>query len=157
LKISGLKVFTWVQIGERGGRFIGTSTGVHKSATIRKAGGHRRCNAETVMNVKGTPWRAVCDEPRVEEPTKVARVSPEEVSAGIPEQDPGLIKPTRMRLLKHDFLEHGFTEGCRGCRAILDGTEVKGHSEVCRKRMEDQDPGKRGRKIEKTKSLRSRV
>jgi hypothetical protein len=88
------------------------------------------------MKVKGTPWKPVCDEPRVEEQPKVVHLSPEEVSAGIPLHDPGLIKPNRLRLLKQDFLDHGFTEGCRGCRAILDGTEVKGHSEVCRKRME---------------------
>ena len=43
----------------------------------------------------------------------------------------------RMRLKRDDFIERGFTEGCMGCKAILDGSGVRGHSEACRKRMED--------------------
>ena len=42
-----------------------------------------------------------------------------------------------MRLKRDDFIEKGFTEGCPGCKAILEGGPVRGHSEACRRRMED--------------------
>ena len=43
----------------------------------------------------------------------------------------------RLRLKKEDFLEHGFTEGCPGCQAIIAGTPARGHSERCRSRMQN--------------------
>ena len=41
-----------------------------------------------------------------------------------------------MRLKRDDFIEKGFTDGCPGCKAILSGGPVRGHTEKCRKRME---------------------
>ena len=42
----------------------------------------------------------------------------------------------RMRLKRGDFIEKGFTDGCLGCKAILEGSGARGHTEVCRTRME---------------------
>ena len=55
----------------------------------------------------------------------------------IPSAPSGTKTVYRMRLKKDDFLDNGFTEGCLGCKAILSGTGVRGHTEQCRKRMND--------------------
>ena len=38
---------------------------------------------------------------------------------------------------REDFIEKGFTKGCLGCKAILEGHGARGHSEACRRRMEE--------------------
>jgi hypothetical protein len=55
---------------------------------------------------------------------------------GFTVQEEDEIKPGRARLLKEDYLEHGFTQGCRGCRAIINKERSQTHSESCRMRME---------------------
>ena len=42
----------------------------------------------------------------------------------------------RIRLKRQDFLDHGFTESCLGCQAIIFGAPTRGHTEGCRERME---------------------
>ena len=54
-----------------------------------------------------------------------------------------------MKLMKEDFLEHGFTEGCAGCKSIIRKTAQQSHFERCRTRMEklleDTEKGKQGK------------
>ena len=49
------------------------------------------------------------------------------------EEDPTRIY--RLRLKREDFIKHGFTEGCIGCKAIINSTGQRGHTEACRARM----------------------
>ena len=44
-----------------------------------------------------------------------------------------------MYLSKKDFVDHGFTGGCTGCRDLATGkrTQIALHTAACRKRMED--------------------
>ena len=44
--------------------------------------------------------------------------------------------PRGALLFREDFLVHGLTPGCSGCRCIRKGAKICGHSERCRKRME---------------------
>ena len=45
----------------------------------------------------------------------------------------------RTQLRKDDFHKRGFTEGCRGCRAIIMREKsARDHSEACRSRMEQE-------------------
>lgn len=43
----------------------------------------------------------------------------------------------RLQLRRGDALNHGFTEKCIGCQAILAGAPRRGHSEECRTRLEN--------------------
>ena len=45
--------------------------------------------------------------------------------------------PRRAGISKQDYRDHGYTPGCPGCIAIVRGTARQGHSEECRKRMEE--------------------
>ena len=47
-------------------------------------------------------------------------------------------KVYRLRLRREDFLHHGFTEGCQGCKALLAVSPARGHSELCWARMEKE-------------------
>ena len=44
--------------------------------------------------------------------------------------------PRQFCMRKVDFKKHGYSSGCKGCRALLKGTSRQGHSEECRRRME---------------------
>ena len=47
-------------------------------------------------------------------------------------------KVCRLRLRREDFLNHEFTEGCQGCKALLAGSLARGHSELSRARMDQE-------------------
>ena len=47
-------------------------------------------------------------------------------------------KVYRLRSRREVFLHHGFTEGCQGCKALLAGSPARGHSGLCRARMEKE-------------------
>ena len=43
----------------------------------------------------------------------------------------------RAKIMKEDLRRFGYTVGCQGCRAAVRGKTAQGHSEECRKRMEE--------------------
>ena len=120
---------------------IGTPSWVVKARSVRRRPEDERWDIEKVLSIRGTPddptpgvapgyLRApVIAPPDVLEPTDPASV--------MPDDEPGLTG-RRVRLLKDDFVVHGYTPGCSACVALeVDGSTRKGHNEVCRKRMED--------------------
>ena len=124
------------KVWRTGEAIVGTNKGIVKAGTIRRAGAHRRWDAEGLESIKGLPWHW---NPEQEEPTKDLRLrwlTEEEKQAGkapTPEEH-GTVY--RLRLKREDFLRHGFTEGCPGCRAMIAGSTARGHHEACRQRME---------------------
>ena len=42
----------------------------------------------------------------------------------------------RFRIEKEDVFDHDPTQGCPGCRAIIEGAKSVNHSEECRRRLE---------------------
>jgi hypothetical protein len=126
-----------------GEAMIAVANGITKAGTIRRTGGDRRWDCERIRNICGSPWKMIIagdDDKSKEESTtgepKVRFMTEEEKDKGIEVEEDEIIKPGRVRLLKEDFLEHGFTEGCRGCKALLNNKGSHGHSEKCRIRME---------------------
>jgi len=119
---------------------IGVLSGVLKAGSIRRTGDNRRWDAERLRLLRGSPWKLMPDEAKEKNEesskTKVRFMTEEEKDKGIEVEEDEIIKPGRVRLLKEDFLEHGFTEGCRGCKALLNNKGSHGHSEKCRIRME---------------------
>ena len=45
-------------------------------------------------------------------------MSGEEKTEGAQAQEKDPAKPGRMRMMKNDFFDHGFTNGCPGCQDI---------------------------------------
>ena len=119
-----------------GEAIIGTKSGVHKSGTIRRVGGHRRWDAEGLSSVRGQPWKWDPDKDVPPKDLKIRWLTDEEKSKVAEEMQDG--KVYRLRLRREDFFHHGFTEGCQGCKALLAGSPTRGHSELCRARMEKE-------------------
>ena len=42
----------------------------------------------------------------------------------------------RLYMNKADTMKYGLTEGCLGCRCLVEGKRAQGHSERCRVRLE---------------------
>ena len=117
---------------------VGTRQGAVRAGTIRRVGAHRRWDVEGLDSVSGVPWQRDPDAGEVPDKLFVRLLSDDEKKhlAG-PSVGEGTKTVYRMRLKRDDLIERGFTEGCNGCKAILDGRLLRGHSEACRRRMED--------------------
>ena len=46
--------------------------------------------------------------------------------------------PRRLYLKQKDFLAHGTSDHCPGCRALVSGGRAQGHTEECRIRVEGE-------------------
>jgi hypothetical protein len=117
---------------------IAVDHGVLKAGTIRRTGGDRRWNVEKIRGICGSPWKLHPDhvkESQDEDP-KVRFMTADEKEAGVEVKPEDEIKPGRVRLMKEDYIEHGFTQGCRGCKSIINKQRAQTHSESCRLRME---------------------
>jgi hypothetical protein len=116
---------------------IGTTDGVIKAGTIRRTGAHRRWDADRVVRICGSPWKPIVSSVAKEkEEPKIRWLTEDEKNKGIEVREEDLLKPGRVRLLKEDYVEHGFTSGCKGCKSIINQERAQTHSEECRKRME---------------------
>jgi len=109
-----------------GEAMIAVTNGITKAGTIRRTSINRRWDAERVRGICGSPWKmtvandeeAEKESPKAGEP-KVRFMTEAEKATGVEVQEEDEVKPGRVRLMKEDYLEHGFTEGCRGCKSII--------------------------------------
>ena len=117
---------------------VGTKEGAIRAGTIRRVGGHRRWDAEGLEAVRGVPWKWDPDAEDVPDKLLVRMLTDDEKKQlERPEPETGPKTVYRMRLKRDDFIEKGFTDGCLGCKAILEGRGARGHTEACRRRMEE--------------------
>ena len=118
-----------------GEMIVGNSEGIHKASTIKRVGGHRRWDGDGLKLVRGWPWRWSPEGPEDVIDPKVRFLNEDEmVGRARPQEVEGKIH--RLRLTKEEVVKHGFTEGCRGCTAMVSGTIARTHTEACRSRME---------------------
>ena len=127
--------------------WVATAGGILKASAIRRVGAHRRWDAEGLLRVKVVPWDHIQKdaEPgavtvRWLDPAMLPKAS-EPASDG-PQR-------RRARIHKEDYLKHGFTEGCLGCRALIQGGDTRPHNPACRDRMEEE--------LKKTPEGRARI
>jgi len=127
---------------------VGTNEGVVRAyAIIRKQEG-QRWDRERLKNMKGTPQKPDPSKDGLIIPLRITFDEPSEnleEESQLPRKEEG---PRIMMIRREDLEEHGYTEGCDGCREKRTGMqERRGHSEACRKRlgeaMEKTEAGKR--------------
>ena len=116
----------------------GTKDGVIRAGTLRRVGAHRRWDAEVLDAVRGVRWTRDPDAEEVHDKLLVRMLSEDEkkqLERPAPETGPKTVY--RIRLTRDYFIEKGFTNGCLGCKAILEGSGARGHTEACRRRTEE--------------------
>ena len=104
----------------------------------RMPDGDRWSEPEKILDVGVLPWdqpgrpwaEAVRPAGERDQAEKVAE-------SHLPPPPAGTGHARRVYLKHGDFLEHGLSESCPGCRAIKLGIKAQGHSAACRARMED--------------------
>ena len=136
----------WWRTGEA---VVGSRDGVSRAGTVRRVGAHRRWDREGLAHVRGLPWQWDPAEGDMHTDLKVRWLAEDEIESGKAVMTEDNRRLYRLRLKKEDFLEHGFTEGCPRCQAIIVGTPARGHNERCRSRMQNAfdttDDGRRRR------------
>ena len=93
-----------------GESWIATSGGICKARAIRRVGGHRRWDAEGLLQVKGVPWDHVQKDADPGE-ARVRWLDPSLLPKPVIADDDGP-KRRRARLNKEDFYKFGFTNRC---------------------------------------------
>ena len=115
---------------------VGNTDGIHKASTIKRVGGHRRWGGDGFKLVRGWPWLWKPESAGDVIDAKVKFLGDDELVGKAKAQEPDDRKIYRLRLTKEEFVRHGFTEGCRGCMAMIRGGLARTHTEACRSRME---------------------
>ena len=111
--------------------FIGNEGGVFRAREIRRLEPRDRWDREAINNVIGVPWRMPDGRWTVDRPE--IQVDPIPMP---PVPFDGARVP-RERITKQDIDEFGATIGCPGCNSIRDNKRRQGHSERCRRRIEE--------------------
>jgi hypothetical protein len=145
----GFYLGRWWRTGEA---IVGTPGGIRRAGTIRRVGGHRRWDRAGLEGVRGVPWQWDPEQGEVHAELKVRWLKEEEVADGRINVGMESKRLYRLRLKKEDFMNLGFTEGCRGCQALITGTAARGHSEACRDRidkaLEATDEGRKRKEMQ---------
>ena len=89
--------------------------------------------------VRHVPWRVSDDDPnadgeKLQTEGLGQRISDPEVQL----QREVTVAPHRFMIRKEDLEKHGYSANCPGCKSILRRTARQGHSESCRKRLEEE-------------------
>ena len=92
---------------------------------------------ELIKNLQGVPWKLTPQDERPGPDVRVKMLTEEEkIEANkSAEEEEERRAPYRMRLTRTDFEQHGCTQGCQGCNAILRQMTAVGHSDARKKRM----------------------
>lgn len=110
---------------------IGTPEGVVHAWSVKRMESKDRWSKQRIEDMKGVPGQPNPNKPGIRIPVKITM--PEKVEPTIIREE---IQGRKVYLKTGDFEKYGYTEGCIGCRAKQAGTAARGHSEVCRTRME---------------------
>lgn len=152
---------TWVGLSrDTGEHIVCLANGkIAKTRTVLRVQEDKRWVADRVLSITTSigeedipmlKWSHVSDEESGAE-VGADSVAGELVTEGqnVEEEDfvRAAVKHRRARLSKRFIMEHGFTAGCGGCKAIEMGKPAQSHSNACRARMEtfmaQSDKGKR--------------
>ena len=130
----------WLGVDLRSGEnYIGTNVGVFRVATVRRVPEDERWSAARIASIAGCPRQPVPGQASRRSPaySKKFEITKPTDESFVP-QPPVEGRVRTWKIYKHDIEEHGATEGCAGCRAVMRGATYKaGHTAACRLRMQD--------------------
>jgi len=117
---------------------VGTAEGVFRSRTVKRKPFESRWLQENANMIGGVPWK-VSEEDDGDGPARKGVIKLDAKVMGKDEEEavrtsPPVV-PKSFTITQKDLIEHGFTDGCMGCRARLRGTERQKHSDLCRQRL----------------------
>ena len=110
--------------------YVGTERGMHKVRTARRREATERVDLTLLNFVSARPWDGL------KNVRDVRIVLPDVSSPAAMAEAEAIGKGRRLYISKADIMNHGLTEGCRGCRCLAEGKRAQGHSERCRTRVE---------------------
>ena len=121
----------WLGIADKSGQaIVGTKDGCRRVYYVRRLPKEDAWDQELIKEIAGTPWDLVAgtmaDEPKT--------------TIDMPEFEDNVVDdwaPKRLMIRRTDVEKYGETEGCAGCRAILEGRR-QNHTEQCRVRLEEK-------------------
>ena len=113
---------------------IGTSDGVVRAYSVSRRPEEERWSAEDISNIRGTPQQPNPNKPGGIIPVQVRFDAPEEGEETVVVDKKADVR--RMRISNEMLAEHGYTEGCEGCRYKSAGLKgSRAHTEACRQRI----------------------
>jgi len=116
---------------------VGAESGVYRTRTVKRKPVESRWDQDNALRVGGVPWK-VSDDDEGDGPAREgvihieAKAMDERVEQEV-KSNP--MVPRKFMIFKKDLDEHGYSEGCPGCKAILRGAARQVHSDACRKRL----------------------
>ena len=128
---------------------IGTPQGVIRVYDVIRKPEGERWDPKSILEIRGTPRQPDPSKPGGRIPVRV-NLEPDE-DRETPEGQEVRVEPDtrRLRITPEILIQHGFTEGCEGCRhkqSKLSGSRP--HNETCRARiMEELEKTAEGRRI----------
>ena len=117
---------------------IGTKDGVVRAWAIKRMPDGEKWNAQAIKDIQGTPAKPNPQMLGFDVPVHIHLPS-EEGLPGVEEPPPARNESQYRRtyLKNRDFKEHGYTDGCEGCKRLrAGGMGARPHTEECRARME---------------------
>ena len=130
----------WLGIHGRSNEdLVGTEQGVVRASVVKKVPEDERWCKESVMNIKGSPWK-----PRIEVEGEEDEGGDQEDREGPREEGPPdtleseIPKVKRFYIRKPDILKYGLTPGCPGCTAIRNNQRAVSHNEKCRETITEK-------------------
>ena len=110
---------------------IGTKDGLVRANTVKRKPIEQAFDAKEVLEINVGPSSA-------SRRTMLGSEDDDDVGQEVIKMDKTEEAATakRMRIVRSDFEEIGFTDGCPGCSAIQSEMPAKNHSEQCRRRVE---------------------
>jgi hypothetical protein len=126
--------------GRSGEVIVGDGKGVWKARSVQRKPVGDRWDPTTSDLVKHVPWRTSDEDPKVDgEKPEVVKLTPdgEQLQREVMRET----VPRKVAIAKQDLEEFGYTAKCPGCLAVLRGTTRQGHSQDCRRRMQEELKG----------------
>jgi len=123
--------------GRTGECIIGDANGVWKTRTVQRKPETERWRSGNSQLVKFVPWKVSNDDEKADGETYDVIRPADGFAPGDVFARPEATAPRRAKILKSDLVEHGYTAGCEGCRAVLTGKPPRAHSQKCRERLEE--------------------
>ena len=113
--------------------------GAQKVSTVKRLSEAQMKDGGLVMALCGLPWRPKPDEPASDEvPVRVPQCH-SETCRMCQDREPQMSRADVCTFVrKRTFKKYGYTDGCPGCSASATGSKAKGHSDECRRRIEEK-------------------